>query len=150
MIKAGGDFNDIQNLILHEKVWDWVSDDGAIKDDFEISDNDVYLSVIHDDVTCAYFMLSPINSICWEIHTLVKPEYWGKSLDYTKEVVLWIFDNTTCLKIITFVPETNHKAIKLAEKTGMKREGFINKSWLKNGELFGQYILGISKGDLCQ
>lgn len=140
------DYELVKSIITHEKVWDWVSDDYCNKDEFEVDISHMYLMA--DDV--GFFALKPINSVCWEIHTTMLPEAWGRTLEYTKQVIEFIFSSTICQKIVTFVPENNKKALKLAEKSGLSLCGFVESSWLKNGELLGQYMLSIGKGDVCQ
>ena len=131
------------------EVWPHVSDDNCSIQDFNPSNSMTYLLVEDEGERMGFFGLSAINTICYEIHTTMLPKAWGKTLKYTKEVLDWIFANTVCLKVVTFVPETNKKALNLALKTGLKIEGFIEKSFLKNGSLIGQHVLGINKGGVC-
>jgi RimJ/RimL family protein N-acetyltransferase len=61
----------------------------------------------------------------------------------------WLFANTPCQKLIAFIPEKNQKMLALALKSGLKKEGFIENSFLSGGVLHGQNLLGITKGDVC-
>lgn len=149
MITQTFDYDFIREVCVMPEVWPHVSDDNCSIEDFNPSDYMIYLLVEDEGEIMGFFGLSAINTICYEIHTTMLPKAWGKTLKYTKEVLAWIFENTECLKVITFVPETNKKAFNLAVKTGLKIEGFINHSFMKNNHLVGQYLLGISKGDLC-
>ena len=149
MISQTFDYDFIKEVCTNPMVWPHISDDNCAIDEFTPSDSMIYLMVEDEGEGMGFFGLSAINTICYEIHTTMLPKAWGKTLRYTKEVLDWIFTNTVCLKVVTFVPETNKKALNLALKTGLKIEGFIEKSFLKNGSLIGQHVLGINKGGVC-
>jgi RimJ/RimL family protein N-acetyltransferase len=79
----------------------------------------------------------------------ILPEYWGNGINYTMALLDWLFANTPCQKLIAFIPEKNQKMLALALKSGLKKEGFIENSFLSGGVLHGQNLLGITKGDVC-
>lgn len=136
--------------MVNDAVWPHISDDSCgNKDDFEPGLGLLYLAVEDDGEKVGFFAISAINSICCEIHTVMLPIAWGKTLKYTEEVIDWIFSETGFLKIVTFVPETNKKALKLAIKSGLQIEGFLSSSFKKNGDLIGQHVLSINKGAVC-
>lgn len=148
MIQPTNDAEFIKLVATNPQVWPFISDDNSNMANFEMKDSILYLAASEGDELLGYFALSVINSICYEIHTVMLPSAWGRVLKYAKEVLVWVFTNTDCKKVITFVPENNQKALSLAERSGMKREGFLEKSFLKNGELLGQYILG-AENSIC-
>ena len=107
----------------------------------------MWVMVSEGDTSLGVFMLNPLNCICYEVHTALLPEAWGRSVEITKDGVLWLFENTPCRRVITNVPEYNRKALLLAKKTGMVQFGINPKSFLKNGVLYDQIMLGLSKED---
>ena len=149
MIQPTDDYEFIKSVCLHPKVWPYISDDYCNFATFEPDLSHLYLEVIEDE-RMGFFAIKPLNSITFEIHTTMLPKAWGRTLQYTKEVLEWIWSNTECMNVITFIPENNMKALKLAEKSGLTQKGFIENSWLKDGRLFGQYIFGIARGNICQ
>lgn len=150
MISLTYDYDYIKALITHSNVWPWVSDDAASIEDFEPSKSMDHLLIEDNGERIGFFIVHPINGFCLQIHTVIDPKYWGSTVKYAKEVLIWIFSNTRFLKVITFIPETNTKAKRLAEKAGMIQEGVIKNSFLKNGSLVNQYIFGIEKVSICQ
>lgn len=149
MITPTDDYEFIKSVVCDPKIWPFVSDDYCNLSEFEPDAGHLYLEVF-DHERMGFFAIRPVNSIVFEIHTTMLPKAWGKTLQYTKEVLEWIFENTNCQQVITFIPENNVKALKLAEKSGLTQKGFIENSWLKDGQLFGQYIFGIVRGKSCQ
>lgn len=149
MIHPTDDYEFIKSVCLHPKIWPWVSDDYSNISEYEPDLNHLYLEIV-DGEKVGFFAIKPINAILFEMHIAVLPVGWGKSDIYTKKLIEWVFSNTNCQKLIAFIPESNKKTLKLAEKCGLTREGFIQDSFQKNGKLFGQHLFSIARGFLCQ
>lgn len=90
------------------------------------------------------FFFHPHSSILFEVHTCLLPSKWGKP-EVAMEAAKWMFANSPCEKIITWIPEYNKVAYRYALKAGMKAEGFCTKSLRKDGRLQGMYLLGLEK-----
>lgn len=93
----------------------------------------------------ALFIYTPINFITYEVHSCVLPIARGQSVDLASKSIRFMFTVTNCRKIITWVPEDNHRARNLALKCGFKFEGISSKSWLKNNKLTDLYLFGLVK-----
>jgi len=95
----------------------------------------------------ATFALVPCNSIMWDVHTAILPAARGQlGIDIGRNSVQWVWDNTGCMKIISWIPDFNRAAILYALKCGFKKEGKVTKSFLKGGRLYDQYVVGIERG----
>ena len=146
----------IRSIITNRWVYRHVSDDGSPNaNDFKpfIDDSIIYLAVPGVDSEAAgIFMLHQHNLVCFEVHTCMTPKAWGLiAREAAQEVIEWMFNNTTCERIITNVPSLNKVASRFAIDCGMVKFGVNEKSFLKDGVLFDQIMYGISKGDwLCR
>ena len=90
-------------------------------------------------------MLHPHNAICWEIHTCLLPNAWGeRGRRAARLLPEWIWQHTPCRRIITNVPDNNRLALRFALAAGMTEIGVNAASFLKNGKLRDQTLLGIS------
>jgi len=124
--------------------WDWLRDDGA-------DDKDFYFPPINEHVQWVrvgdygVFMLTRCNHIMFECHTTLLPSARGKSVEIGKAALKFAFENTPALRIITAVPENNPLALRMALKSGFRVIGVNEKSFQKNGTLYDQTLLGISK-----
>lgn len=145
MICQMNDFERINVLLKDDRIWPHISCDRCNKESFSAPEDAIYLGAYDENENAGFFIVHPVNSVTLEIHTVIDPSFWGKSLVFTKQVIEWIFNETNALKIITFIPEYNIKAKKLAEKSGMILEGIVSCSFLKNGELHNQFLYGIGK-----
>lgn len=98
------------------------------------------------------FMLTMRTMTLFEVHTMILSEGRGRgAIEATREAAQWIFENTNCEKIVTYVPKFNRKARIFAKMVGMKDEGICTKSFRKNGTLHDQWVLGLEKEILsCQ
>lgn len=91
--------------------------------------------------------------IVHEVHTLIEPEGRGKQavLDVRAAAEWYFHQEGVCEKIITYIPFFNKPAKLFAKLVGMDEEGVCTKSFLKNGELVDQWVLGLEKEKfLCQ
>jgi len=124
--------------------WDATVDDGCTdKDLFFITlDRNVVWVRSDDD---GVFMLHPHNSFTFEVHTLLLPSAKGRAVEIGKEALQWAWANTPAERIVTNVPEFNVPALRFAQKVGFKEYGFNQRSFKRNGEWYGQTLLGISK-----
>ena len=136
----------ITSIITNDLIWPWVSDDSIVKSDYCPSDEMTYLEIITDGDRAGFFVIHPFGAFSTMIHTVIDPNYWGASVGYAKAVVNYIFAAMTTENILTMIPEDNTKAIRLAEKTGMTREGTLTKSIKKSGVFLSQHIYSINRG----
>lgn len=150
MIEPTTDYDFIIKVALNDEIWPWISDDFGVKENYIPDEKMLYLKVSDELNDVGFFSINCHNSVLFEIHTAILPDFWGKSLKYSAEVIEWIFANTACQKLITFVPENNNRALAFAERSGLKREAFITDSFLKGGILIGQHVLSVSRGEICQ
>ena len=147
------DVDFIKKVINHPQIAPFIRDDGTPKDlniNYEkvVTDRNLFFLIMINDKMekCGYFFFHPWNSFCFEVHTLILPEYRGEEASkFCEEGATWIFNETQCRKIVTQVPTWNNRAYALAKKAGMKTEGMNEASFLWHGKLYDQYLMGIKK-----
>jgi RimJ/RimL family protein N-acetyltransferase len=91
-----------------------------------------------------------VNGVTVLIHPHVLPEVRSK---YARESCLaalkWIYDNAPKYVKITALIPVIHKNVKLfAKRIGFKEEGINRKSYLKDGKVIDQWLLGITRSEL--
>ena len=133
------------NKIFHaDGVFDYISDDFSEKNDIA----GVFLEhgIILNPEPGVVFTLHKVNSITREIHVAATPESRGKrAISAGKKVLKWIFENTDCLKLISFIPTANRHTILYALKNGFIKEGINEKSLMKGGKLIDQVLVGLTR-----
>jgi RimJ/RimL family protein N-acetyltransferase len=148
MIKTTTDQQFIADCVTHELVWDKLVDDGSPPKElyFPPMQGVTWLRAGEYGV----FALHKLNHITSEAHTILLPTARGKSVEIGKSALKFAFENCDVKRIVTNVPEYNVLALRLALKVGFKEIGVNAKSFQKNGILYDQIFLGISKEDICQ
>ncbi len=110
----------------------------------------IYHLVISDEL--GYFLLVPHSNEMWEVHTLLTRAAFGNAAKIGREAMKFLFEEVPSLhKLITFIPEHNKLAKRLALKNGWTLEGCSMESFMHDGKMEDQYIYGITRGQAeCQ
>lgn len=142
------DYALIRKIMTHHRVYPHITDDGCppVEKFHPGESDDLWYILVTDDEPLGLWLFVPQNAVCWEVHTCMLPVAWGeRAAAAAKEMAEWIWKNTPCRRIITNVPECNRLALKFAKAAGMVEFGRNEKSFLKNGKLWGQIMLGLTK-----
>ncbi len=148
----------MENSSFLDSVWDHPDIRPFILDDYARKENqnmswEILLStpliyflipISDQEEMMGCFFIHPWNSICFEAHSLILPEFRGNGLiRYAKEVIKWMKGNTNCRKLITHVPTFNRRAYALAVRSGFSIEGTNKSSFLRDGKLYDQHLFGL-------
>jgi RimJ/RimL family protein N-acetyltransferase len=142
------DLEMVENIMKDERVFDDIRDD-QIKfvDEIDMRQalNNEMVYVLSPNKYCM-IMFIPLNLVTYDSHICSLPEFKGKELvEFGKESIVWMFENTSCQKIVANIPEYNRKAIIYALLCGFEKEGINKKSFLKDEKLYDQISLGLCK-----
>ena len=143
----------IDAIVSHPAIYPHISDDGSPKEFHSepLIGKALFLAPIHENKPCGIFIVHQHTFGMFEVHTCILPQYWGEVAGQAaKSLIGWVFDNTRCRTLITFVPKPNRKALRFAKRAGLKVEGYVRESYVKNGVAHDQYLLAVHKEDTCQ
>lgn len=151
------DMKSVRDFITHQQVYRHVVDDASpARDLFQPApahgDSVLYVLVEEerDGGAAGIFAFYQQNSVTTEAHTCVHPALWGRTEEAARTAIAWVFSNTAFLRIVSCVPDDNPLAARLAVKAGMTQYGYNPNSFLRNGNLLGMDLYGISKEAICQ
>ncbi len=143
------DANLIRSIVTHPEIYKHVSDDGSpAPEDFEPPVNKAVLHVLvfDDEELRGLFTFVQQNFIELEVHTTLLPVARGPfAREASRGVIRWVWENTCYMRIITHVPAYNRLALAFAKRAGLIGFGVDQKSYLKNGKLWDQVLLGVSR-----
>lgn len=146
------DFDLIRKIMTHPRVYPHITDDGSppVEEFHPIESSDLWYVVVRNgDTVLGLWVFVPQNGVCWEVHTCLLPVAYGElGQQAAKEMAAWVWKYTPCRRIITNVPEFNRLARRFAVAAGMVEFGRNEKSFLKDGKLYGQIMLGLSKEEV--
>jgi RimJ/RimL family protein N-acetyltransferase len=96
------------------------------------------------------FMFHATTPHCYDIHSALLPEFWGHGIApmLGRHACRWLMENTQCQKVTTSVPTFNESARRMALAAGMQLEGCNRGSFMKDGVLYDQLLLGFTKEEL--
>lgn len=138
-------------ILSHPAVFRHVGDDSVMA--CEPVDHEAFhWMLVTEGEPIGVFLVHAHNSVCYEMHTSILPQAWGSKASKAAKMLLdWAFNGTPCRKMITAVPKYNRAALRFAKAGGMIPEGVNRKSFLHEGELIDQIMLGITRQEwLCQ
>lgn len=143
------DMDVVRRIITHPQVYPYITDDGCPPaDQFVPVDAPAlwYLLVRRGEEILGLFLLHPLNSTCYEVHTCLLPSCWGPdAVEVAREARQWVWENMPAKRVVTNVPENNPLALRFALKAGFRAYGTNPASIEVGGRLYAQHLLGVSK-----
>lgn len=146
------DFELVRQIMTSPQNWAAGADDYAgAPEDFRPREDEgiVYALAFDGAELLGLFVLAAHSAVEYEIHTRLLPNGYGaRATAAIRGVCAWFFETMSCKRIVGAVPETNRLAIRYASAAGFEQYGFNRASYAKGGQLIGQVLFGISKGEL--
>lgn len=141
----------IKEVITSPGLWPTVAEDGHNPEDY-IPDTErgCWLSIIHDGQFIGLYYIHAHNTVLAEIHAHILPECRKEfSFPSGGAALYWIYEYAPQYqKIIANVPRIYENVKNFTAKFGFVVEGVNRKSYLKNGELHDQWLLGITRDEI--
>lgn len=136
----------VASIMGHPAIWPHIHEDGT-DEPMPLDHEAVNWMLVHEHGSVAgVFLVHPLTSVCYQMHTCLLPWTWGGVAQQAAQGLLsWAFTYTECQKMVTNVPAYNRAALRFARAGGMQQEGVNRASFMRNGELIDQIILGITK-----
>jgi RimJ/RimL family protein N-acetyltransferase len=141
----------VRVILTHPKIYPLIGDDFAPdREQFKANEDPriwYVLALDDDNSNGGLFTFLPDSNVCWQVHVSMLPEFWGeKAKQAGAEIVPWIWERTPCRRIIASVPIINRLALRYGVKVmGLQPFGVNKASFLKNGQMWDQVLLGVSK-----
>lgn len=140
----------VREIMIEPSMWATIAEDGQDPGEYSPDMKGTCWLVMRDgDELIALYALDQVNGVMLEIHAQVlhqhRKEYSGAT---GKAVLQWIVENTDVAKIIAWVPEIYPNVRDFTVSQGFQIEGTNRKSYLKNGELHDQWLLGITRDEI--
>ena len=135
----------IRSILQDPAIFPHIHDDG-VKDCAPVDHEGLHWMLVSDGEPLGAFLVHALNSYCYEMHTCLLPRAWGAVAARAAQMLLeWAFEHTDCEKMVTNVPAYNRAALRFAKAGGMTQEGINRASFMRNGVLVDQIMLGITK-----
>ncbi len=143
----------IRSIMTNDVIWAATAEDGQEKADFmPYTVSDCWVKMMLDSVCVGLFVFERLNKVLLKVHPAILPEYRGKIGHRAGiEHLRWIYQNEpACQKIVAHIP-TPYISVKLyAKMLGYREEGINRASYMKNGQLLDQWMLGITRDEIAR
>lgn len=108
--------------------------------------NSPLVYVLMDEDNSFVAVLVNENGILFTVHQNCLPKVRGKkAVGICKEMLEWMFKNTTCQRIVGYVPEPNRPALLFAKWVGFKVRDKWENSYQKGGKLYSLIVVSAEK-----
>lgn len=141
----------VKRIMTLPEIWETIAEDGQDPDKYDCDvDGECWLLMVDGDDVVGLYNIHGINSIQCQIHAHVLPEHRKKHSYETGVLALkWLHENEPSYqKLIAFVPVIYENVKKFTCQFGFQVEGLNRKSYLKNGKVVDQYLLGITRDEI--
>lgn len=149
------DMDMVKQLSSHPDIYHQIIDDGCPSDsaDWQPKDNPRHYYLIpwlispdQENIPLGIVAYYQINHILFDAHVFILPEYQHQySVEIGQLTKQWMFDNTSCRKIIGLIPANKPHVLEWAKKCGMYQEGYLHNSISIKNKLIDQYIFTVEK-----
>jgi len=141
------DVDIVRAILTHPDIYDRIAEDGtaAAKDYYPDMTDGVYLVGADGDDLVGLMAYEPINGVTWECHVQVLPKHRKTLADeFAQTALRWAFD-MGCEKIVAQIPVLYPNVRDFGIKHGFEVEGINRKSYMKNGQLYDQWYMGLTR-----
>lgn len=144
-IERTRDMGLVYSILSHPKIFPFIHEDG-ISEPAPLDHDALHWMLISDDEPAGVFLVHARGALCFEVHTCLLPRIWGKdSMAASALLLRYVFTVMGAKKLVTNVPANNRHALRFAKANQMQIEGVNRASFLRNGEMEDQIMLGITQ-----
>lgn len=141
----------IRSIMTRPDMWRTVAEDGQTVAEYHPDVTCVcWLRVEADGETVGLYSFNAHNSVTVEIHANILPEFRAVcSRESGLEALRWIYENAPeYKKIISQIPVIYENVKRFTLGFGFIVEGRNRASYLKNGALHDQWLLGVTRDEV--
>jgi RimJ/RimL family protein N-acetyltransferase len=139
----------VKSILLRPEIVATIAEEGC--DDFEPDmERNIWLLMKSGDTEVGVYQIERINGITAQIHANVLPEHRKPHSKATGRAALnWVMHNLPDIhKIIAVIPTLYPNVRDFTMSFGFVVEGVNRQSYLKDGAIHDQWILGITRPEI--
>ena len=142
----------VRSILVEPDIWERAAEDGVDQDTWYPGYNSMtfWLLCVEDEQVIGIILLHNDNTVTLKMHPYLRKDHRQKGRIMMRAFYEWFMENTDdkISKLNVSIPENERKVINFAKKVGFKKEGFNRESYLKDGQLYGQQNLGITRTEI--
>lgn len=141
----------VRDILTEPAIWATIAEDGQVTEKYEPDlEAECWLEIKANDSVVGVYRVHVLNSVLLQIHAHVLPEYrkyhsYGTGFNALK----WIYENAPeYKKVIAIIPFCFENVKEFTCQFGFQVEGVNRQSYMKNGQLHDQWLLGITRDEI--
>jgi len=141
----------VKEILMIPEVWERAAEDGADKETYYPGFDAMcgWLICKEDEDIVGLIYIHNDNTTSVKIHPYILPNHRGSGRQMMFSFYRWVVNKCpNVLKVLVAVPTCYKRVYKFAKKVGFIEEGINRKSYIKNGELYDQWNLGLTKDEI--
>lgn len=143
-IERTHDMELVRQIMAHPQIFPHIHEDGT-DEPCPIDHEAFHWMLVSDGEPAGVFLLHARGASCYEVHTCLLPRIWGAESKVAAALLIrHVFTSLEARKLVTNVPANNRHALRFAKASGMQIEGVNRASFLRNGVMEDQTMLGIT------
>jgi len=152
IVEMTTDMTLVRSILIEKDIWERAAEDGIDQDTWfpGYDSMTAWLLCVDDEDIIGVILLHTDTNVSVKMHPYLRKEHRQKGRIMMKAFYRWIMENSQekIAKINVTIPENQVKVINFAKKVGFKKEGLNRDSYLKDGQLYGQKNLGITRKEI--
>lgn len=106
-----------------------------------------YVGTYADGTLVGAFMVIESGFVELDVHALLTRRALKQSREFGKMMIRTLFENKEIARLTTYIMEELVMAKNYCLKLGFKDEGFRRDACMKDGQLIGLHIMGLTRND---
>lgn len=146
------DVDAIKDVFTHPEIWATIAEDNQYPEDFEVDlTKELYMACLVNGEIIGFYAFAVVNGIELDIHAQILPKFRKKySLASGKAILDWFFHYAPekYQKLTAQIPFKYPNVKDFALRIGFQHEGVNRKSYKKDGVIYDQWHLGITRDEI--
>lgn len=146
-VKRTHDMQAVQAIMSHPRIWPHIHDDSVREPAPADHEHLVWLLAVDDDKPVGVFLFYPLTAVSYEGHVSMLPCAWGRSVEYAKDAIEWMFANTPCERICGATPADNILALRFNRRIGFECRGVRPRAFVRDGKPIDLVLSAVERKD---
>lgn len=137
----------VWQIINHPEIMECISEDGLNQHNPDVI-REFWVAIFNDQDVIGIYNIHQIYSKTWQIHAHILPQHRDYAKESGRVILRWALGHIQFNKLQAIIPDLYPNVYHFTLGQGFKDEGLMRESYFKNGDLYDQHILGISRDEI--
>lgn len=145
------DINIIRGVMMHEDILPTIIDDTWDGTAFTPDvNNEIYLGCVVGETLIGIYRMHWINGVTLQGHIHILKEFRHEHAKQScHDAMAWLLKNVHRMnKVVCFVPALYANVKRFLAACGLKQEGILRDSFALNGQIYDQWMMGITRDEM--